>query len=56
MAEVEQILASLGDGNTTIDTLSERVKRATELIAQCRTALRKTEDEVVALLGEQQNE
>ena len=56
MAEVEQILASLGDGNTTIDTLSERVQRATELIAQCRTALRKTEDEVVALLGEQQNE
>lgn len=54
MAEVEQILASLGDGAINIDTLSERVKRASELISLCRTRLRKAEDEVAALLGEEQ--
>ncbi len=54
MAEVEQILASLGDGAINIDTLSERVKRASELISLCRARLRKAEDEVAALLGEEQ--
>ena len=54
MAEVEQILASLGDGAINIDTLSERVKRASELISLCRARLRKAEDEVTALLGEEQ--
>ena len=55
MAEVEQILASLGDGAINIDTLSERVKRASELISLCRARLRKAEDEVAALLGEEQH-
>lgn len=54
MAEVEQILASLSDGAINIDTLSERVKRASELILLCRARLRKAEDEVSALLGEEQ--
>lgn len=54
MVEVEQILASLGDGAINIDTLSERVKRASELISLCRARLRKAEDEVAALLGEEQ--
>lgn len=54
MAEVEQILASLSDGAINIDTLSERVKRASELISLCRARLRKAEDEVSALLGEEQ--
>ena len=54
MAEVEQILASLGDGAINIDTLSERVKRASELISLCRARLRKAEEEVAALLGEEQ--
>ena len=54
MTEVEQILASLGDGAINIDTLSERVKRASELISLCRARLRKAEDEVTALLGEEQ--
>lgn len=54
MAEVEQILASLGDGAINIDTLSERVKRASELISLCRARLCKAEDEVAALLGEEQ--
>lgn len=53
MAEVEQILASLGDGAINIDTLSERVKRASELISLCRARLRKAENEVSALLGEE---
>lgn len=53
IAEVEQILASLGDGTADIDSLSERTKRATELIAAARAKLRKAENEISALLDEQ---
>lgn len=44
--EIEKILRSLREEQNSIDTLSERVARATELIALCREKLRKTESEI----------
>ena len=39
IAEVEQILARLRDEQIDVDALIAEVKRATELIAQCRAQL-----------------
>uniref|UniRef100_UPI004056A196 exodeoxyribonuclease VII small subunit n=1 Tax=Alistipes sp. TaxID=1872444 RepID=UPI004056A196 len=52
IAEIEQILRSLREEQNSIDTLSERVARATELIALCREKLRKAENEVNKVLEE----
>ena len=50
MERIRTILASLQDENTDIDTLAERVKEASELIAFCRAKLLKTETEVGKIL------
>jgi exodeoxyribonuclease VII small subunit len=50
LKELEQILASIENGNADIDTLSERVGRATELIKICRARLLKVEEEVKGVL------
>ena len=50
IAEIEQILKSLREEQNSIDTLSERVARATELIALCREKLRKAEEEVNSII------
>ena len=55
MAEIEKILASLQSENADVDTLAERVKRASELIAACRAKLRKAESDVNAIF-ENENE
>lgn len=52
IAEIEQILRSLREEQNSIDTLSERVARATELIALCREKLRKAEADVNRVLEE----
>ena len=52
IAEIEQILKSLREEQNSIDTLSERVARATELIALCREKLRKAENDVNKVLEE----
>lgn len=52
IAEIEQILKSLREEQNNIDTLSERVARATELIALCREKLRKAEEDVNKVLEE----
>lgn len=56
MAEIEKILASLQDDDTDVDTLAERVKRASELIAACRAKLRKAEADVNAVFAANGNE
>ncbi len=53
MAEIEKILASLQSENADVDTLAERVKRASELIAACRTKLRKAEEDVNAIFAKE---
>ena len=55
MAEIEKILASLQEENADVDTLAERVRRASELIAACRAKLRKAESDVTAIF-EKENE
>lgn len=55
MAEIEKILASLQSENADVDTLAERVKRASKLIAACRAKLRKAESDVNAIF-EKENE
>ena len=50
MAEVEQILARFNTQQMDVDTLASEVKRATELIAQCKERLLRAEREVAEVL------
>lgn len=52
LAEIEAILRSLREEQNSIDSLAERVARATELIAYCREKLRKAESDVAKVLEE----
>ena len=52
MQEIEAILHSLREEQNSVDTLAERVARATELIAHCRAKLRKAESDVNKILEE----
>ena len=46
VAEIEQILARLRGEQIDVDTLASEVKRATELIAQCKAQLTEVEKAV----------
>lgn len=50
MAEIEKILARFRNEEMDVDTLATEVKRATELIAECKSRLRKAEAEVKKIL------
>ena len=50
--ELEDILAQLQSPAAPLDELTARVRRAREIIAWLKTALRETEAEVEGLLGE----
>jgi exodeoxyribonuclease VII small subunit len=50
IAEIEQILARLRDEQIDVDSLSAQVKRATELIEQCKAQLADVERAVKAEL------
>ena len=52
MQEIEAILRSLREEQNSVDSLAERVARATELIAYCREKLRKAESDVAKVLEE----
>lgn len=49
MAEVEQILGELREDNISVEELEQKVKRATELLAQCRERLTCVEQSVEQL-------
>lgn len=51
MAEVDQILTRLRSGELAIDELSTAVRRASELIAECRKMLLTAEEEVERLIN-----
>ena len=51
MAEVERIVATLRSGDMSIDELTAAVRRATELIGECRKHLTTTEAEVERLIN-----
>ena len=50
ITEIETILRSLREEQNSVDTLAERVARATELIAHCRAKLRKAEEDVNTII------
>jgi len=52
MSQIEAILDRLQREEITVDNLAAEVKRATELIAECKTRLHKAEEEVGKILQE----
>lgn len=50
MKELELIVAGIEGDHISIDELSDKVKRATELIKICKTKLYKTEEDVNKVL------
>lgn len=51
-SEIQIILEEIENGNISIDELSEKVKRASELIGICKSKLRSTEEDVQNILDE----
>lgn len=50
LAEVERILDRIQREEIPVDNLAAEVRRATELIADCKARLRKSEEEVAKIL------
>lgn len=50
--ELNEISRAIENESIPIDELAAKVKRASELIAICKTKLRATEDEVRKIIGE----
>jgi exodeoxyribonuclease VII small subunit len=50
--ELEQILEGIESGETDIDLLSEKLKRAVWLVQVCRAKLRNTDEEVKKIIRE----
>lgn len=50
--ELQKIVREIEEGEITIDVLSEKVKRAAQLIGICRSRLTETEQDVSAILKE----
>jgi exodeoxyribonuclease VII small subunit len=50
--ELQQIVSDIEDGEISVDELSKKVKRASELIRICKEKLSETEDDVKKILGE----
>jgi exodeoxyribonuclease VII small subunit len=48
--ELQQIVVDLEEGEVNVDELSEKVKRATILIAVCKSKLTETEENVNKIL------
>ncbi len=50
--ELEEIIAQIEDEQISVDELAGKVKRAAELIRQCRAVLQSTAKDVDDILGE----
>lgn len=50
--ELQQIVADIEDGEISVDELSVKVKRASELIKVCKKKLTSTEEDVNQILKE----
>jgi exodeoxyribonuclease VII small subunit len=50
--ELQEIVAEIEKGETTVDVLSQKVKREAELIQLCKKTLRETEGDVNSILQE----
>jgi exodeoxyribonuclease VII small subunit len=56
IAELEEIVNEIENEDIGVDELSEKVKRASELIKICKDKLHKTEEEVSAVLKDIEGE
>ena len=54
--ELEGIVSQIENEQIDVDTLTEKVKRATYLIKLCKTRLRTTEEQVKDVLSELEQE
>ncbi len=52
LKELEEILSEIENDEPDLDMLSAKVKRATFLIKECKTRLRKTSEEIDSILGD----
>ena len=52
MQEIQNIVAELQNESVGVDALAEKVRRAADLIKQCREKLRQTEGDVQAALSD----
>ena len=50
--ELQAIVKEIGEGRITLDELSEKVRRASELIKICKDKLTSTEEDVNKILEE----
>ena len=50
--ELQEIVAEIEAGNISVDELSDKVKRAAQLIRICKSKLSSTEEEVTRILKE----
>jgi exodeoxyribonuclease VII small subunit len=50
--ELQAIVSEIEQGEISVDELSEKVKRATELIQKCKLKLTTTEEDVNKILKE----
>lgn len=50
--ELQQIVTDLEDGEISVDELSSKIKRASELIQFCKKKLTSTEEDVSKILKE----
>ena len=53
--ELQRIVAEIESGEISVDELSEKVKRATELIRTCKLKLTTTEEDVNKILKDLEN-
>lgn len=53
--ELKQIVSDIEDGEISVDELSIKVKRASELIKLCKEKLTSTEEDVNQILKELEN-
>ncbi|MDD3685872.1 MAG: exodeoxyribonuclease VII small subunit [Bacteroidales bacterium] len=52
LKELEEILAEIETDEPDLDALTIKVKRATFLIKECKTRLRKTSEEIDSILSD----
>ena len=50
IAEIEEILVKIEQGDLDVDELTKSVKRVTNLLNLCKNKLRKTEEEIGKIL------
>lgn len=53
IAEIEEILSKIEQGELDVDELTRNVKRVTALLKLCRQKLRHTEEEIKKILEEE---